>query len=112
MFCTPHTRGRSRVVSAENGRHDYDRQTEHEHYLPSLFSPVAAVAGPWENIVDRNIDASYFFVSTVAAPALVAVATCYSRNGLICEKFVSPYAFGGRTLLSRIHGHLWSHMHL
>ena len=34
-----------------------------------LWSPVAAVAGPWENIVDRDMDASYFFTSTVAAPA-------------------------------------------
>ena len=40
-----------------------------KHYLPPLCSPVAAVAGPWENIVDRDMDASHFFVSTVAAPA-------------------------------------------
>ena len=54
-------------MSAENGQHD--QQTEHEFQALYLPSPVAAVAGPWENIVDRDMDASYFFVSSVAAPA-------------------------------------------
>ena len=45
---------RSTVMSAENGRHD--RQTEryeYEHYLPSLCSPMVAVADPSENVVDE-----------------------------------------------------------
>ena len=58
-----------------------------KHYLPSLCSPVAAVAVPWENIVDRDMDGSHFFVSTVA--------TCYSRDRLICEKIVSPICVRG-----------------
>ena len=51
-----------------------------KHYLPSLCSPVAAVAGPWENIVDRDMDTSYFFVNTVAAPA----GCSYMLFRLIC----------------------------
>ena len=73
-------------MSAEKSDGTIDRLSDanvsFKHYLPSLFSPVAAVAGPWENIVDRDMDACHFFVSTVA--------TCYSRSRLICEKFVSP----------------------
>ena len=35
-------------------------------YLPSLCSPVAAVADPWER-VDRDMDARHFFTALLAS---------------------------------------------
>ena len=60
---------------------------EHEFQaLPPLsLLSHSSVAGPWENIVDRDMDASYFFI----------LNTCYSRNRLICEKLVSPVCIRG-----------------
>ena len=34
-----------------------------KHYLPSICSPVATMADPWGNAVDRGVDASRFFRS-------------------------------------------------
>ena len=49
---------RSTVMSAENGQHDHgdrpsDTNMSFKHYLPSLCSPVVAVADPSENVVDE-----------------------------------------------------------
>ena len=45
-------------MSAENGWHDHgdrpsDTNMSFKHYLPSLCSPVVAVADPLENVVDE-----------------------------------------------------------
>ena len=59
-----------------------DANVTFKHYLPSLCSPIAAMAGPWENIVDRDMDASQFFVSTPAS--------CSNMLFSQQAKFVSP----------------------
>ena len=36
-------------------------------YLPSLCSPVAAMADPWERVADRDMDARHFFTALLAS---------------------------------------------
>ena len=36
-------------------------------HFPSLCSPVAAVADPWESVVDRDMDACHFFTALLAS---------------------------------------------
>ena len=52
-----------------------------KHYSHSLCSPMAAVANPWRNAVDRDtirLDASCFFIT---APAITgSLFSCYFRD--------------------------------
>ena len=60
---------RSRAMSAENcGTIDglSDPNMSFKLYSHFVCSPVAAVADPWENIVDRDVDASPFFIPATA----------------------------------------------